>query len=1109
MRGFCTHSAVRFVSFSFQFPLVASASNVSRLTYEQRRFSLAVLCAQPDYCAPEIIACSREGYNGAKVDAWSCGIILFALLSGHLPFREQDTEKLYDLILACQVQYPSWISPSAHDLLANLLVRDPDQRYDLQKVKRHPWFLEDYEGDDARLLKKRPFFNKNQKDLTGSTPTSPVVTPAVVPSYTAAPVVDSITTATHRVNGLDISPEETSAILPEGLARAQALARVREDHSPRPGSPAYEVDANVRAPTPPNSVVFTPVEDRPATPARHPTSASTSAAIKVAAAATAVPTLGNTSSLTSPSGGSVRRGSPSPVAALEHYEGHPQGQNQNRPTSENYFQDQYDSMQAENGGVGNLDDMSSDGSIEDYQNKPAPQLELPMEPLSRMRSAQETRRAQQSLQQIPAQRHSSDVGVVGVGSTLLARGTGGGGGGVGEAGHMPVNPQRRVFAPPAHANGTHETRGVRSMRPSEVIPSSPPVVYSPSSPLVAPFDRFGPSSPGYAAAAQQNPNYGSEFGNNVVGNGNGTQRLTHQIPWHNTAAGGGGGQFDDVNSSGLANGGSMQAELCANHIWNMMWKWRGATEAANAQNSMDLRSDLQQMYTELNAFSRAEDKLAIFERFFSLFEAHGLSEASGGVAANGHGGRSRVTSDFEEDSDDRSYGGSREDLGSGNGDPRFGASRHAGTDSEEEPLSWSPILADGQRHQSELHRRRVLSDLLTRWIQKASVAAAAGDASCGEVGDDEPPSSMDIRELQRLMQEQHSGREESNLAEDLVHLFEPGNSMGSLSGLHDAAVIPFGVSSLNQPGQSPPAPNVQSTRSVDSFTQHSRWQGNSLNAIGPNRGNAGRTYGTTGVDGNSVLPSEYVPGRFNDKSTLLVSGSGGPGHNNAYASEILGPFTGRNGLGNGDVPSFGQLYQSGAHQGGAHHGSHREKSNNMAASMGMHDVEYYGPDRKNGMATRLKGVLQTIKAKNQRLGENLSQFRSDLPPDIIMQILGRVLQVMGAIVTIKKETKRKMKCRFPQQQNWTLHAGIELVTGEDGLTTVLFRRSRGDRGRTDTNAFHAFFEQVKHNFAAEATARYPNPRGGGRIQQRRSRPRSQKAAPRQKSTVDGSAVAVA
>ena len=55
---------------------------------------LKTACGSPCYAAPEMIA--GKSYNGLKVDIWSCGVILFALLAGYLPFEDQNTKKLYD-----------------------------------------------------------------------------------------------------------------------------------------------------------------------------------------------------------------------------------------------------------------------------------------------------------------------------------------------------------------------------------------------------------------------------------------------------------------------------------------------------------------------------------------------------------------------------------------------------------------------------------------------------------------------------------------------------------------------------------------------------------------------------------------------------------------------------------------------------------------------------------------------------------------------------------------------------------------------------------------------------------------------------------------------------
>lgn len=107
---------------------------------------LYTACGTPYYCAPEIINGAEEGYSGVKIDAWSCGIILYLLLTGTLPFQNEDMTQLYEQINRCRVDYPSWMPPDAKDLISKLLEKDPDRRFSLEQVKQHPWFLVDYEA---------------------------------------------------------------------------------------------------------------------------------------------------------------------------------------------------------------------------------------------------------------------------------------------------------------------------------------------------------------------------------------------------------------------------------------------------------------------------------------------------------------------------------------------------------------------------------------------------------------------------------------------------------------------------------------------------------------------------------------------------------------------------------------------------------------------------------------------------------------------------------------------------------------------------------------------------------------------------------------------------
>ena len=65
-------------------------------TYETKG-TLKTACGSPCYAAPEMIA--GQEYYGSKVDVWSCGVILYAMVCGYLPFEDPDTAKLYKKIL--------------------------------------------------------------------------------------------------------------------------------------------------------------------------------------------------------------------------------------------------------------------------------------------------------------------------------------------------------------------------------------------------------------------------------------------------------------------------------------------------------------------------------------------------------------------------------------------------------------------------------------------------------------------------------------------------------------------------------------------------------------------------------------------------------------------------------------------------------------------------------------------------------------------------------------------------------------------------------------------------------------------------------------------------
>jgi serine/threonine protein kinase len=87
---------------------------------------LETSCGSPHYASPEIVA--GKAYHGAASDIWSCGVVLFALLTGRLPFDHEDMAELLKRVKAGKFDMPSGIPPAARDLLSQMLVVDPARR---------------------------------------------------------------------------------------------------------------------------------------------------------------------------------------------------------------------------------------------------------------------------------------------------------------------------------------------------------------------------------------------------------------------------------------------------------------------------------------------------------------------------------------------------------------------------------------------------------------------------------------------------------------------------------------------------------------------------------------------------------------------------------------------------------------------------------------------------------------------------------------------------------------------------------------------------------------------------------------------------------------------
>ena len=111
------------------------------------------VCGTPMYIAPEMIRptvltgeIQSEARYGTQADMWSCGIVLFCLLSGCPPFEATANTTMFDLFSDIEkADYDFWdpvwetVSEDALAMIEALLEADPSKRLTAEEALRHPW----------------------------------------------------------------------------------------------------------------------------------------------------------------------------------------------------------------------------------------------------------------------------------------------------------------------------------------------------------------------------------------------------------------------------------------------------------------------------------------------------------------------------------------------------------------------------------------------------------------------------------------------------------------------------------------------------------------------------------------------------------------------------------------------------------------------------------------------------------------------------------------------------------------------------------------------------------------------------------------------------------
>ncbi|XP_037496241.1 CBL-interacting serine/threonine-protein kinase 9 isoform X2 [Jatropha curcas] len=103
---------------------------------------LHTTCGTPNYVAPEVL--KDKGYDGATSDVWSCGVILYVLMAGYLPFDEPSLRELYKQICSADYTCPSWFSSGAKKLVKRILDPNPMTRITIPEILEDEWFKKGY-----------------------------------------------------------------------------------------------------------------------------------------------------------------------------------------------------------------------------------------------------------------------------------------------------------------------------------------------------------------------------------------------------------------------------------------------------------------------------------------------------------------------------------------------------------------------------------------------------------------------------------------------------------------------------------------------------------------------------------------------------------------------------------------------------------------------------------------------------------------------------------------------------------------------------------------------------------------------------------------------------
>ncbi|XP_050558004.1 serine/threonine-protein kinase BRSK2 isoform X3 [Spodoptera frugiperda] len=191
---------------------------------------LETSCGSPHYACPEVIR--GEKYDGRRADVWSCGVILYALLVGALPFDDDNLRQLLEKVKRGVFHVPHFVPPDCQQLLRGMIEVNPEKRMTLAEITRHPWVTA---GGRGELEQELPMMEVVQ---TRVLPSAEAIDPDVLQA------ICSLGCFKHREKLIQelLSPHHNTEKVIYFLLLERKRRRPARDDEPRPAAPALPPD---------------------------------------------------------------------------------------------------------------------------------------------------------------------------------------------------------------------------------------------------------------------------------------------------------------------------------------------------------------------------------------------------------------------------------------------------------------------------------------------------------------------------------------------------------------------------------------------------------------------------------------------------------------------------------------------------------------------------------------------------------------------------------------------------------------------------------------------------------------------------------------------------